>query len=203
MLEELIITEDNINEYIDKEYIIYENNILIINIKLKKLIIKVQNINKFDDNKLDYTNDIIPYDIIFSSNFCSYMSELYCNNLLNVEEIICNNNKLQELNIDNLINLHKLDCSNNKLQELNINNLINLQELDCSDNNLQKLNISNLINLKELYCINAFGLNFVKDDIKIIIKPNNDNINIYINNNITVLTLKDYNNYLELIDELL
>ena len=70
ILEELIITKNNINEYINKEYIIFKDNILKIIINVKKLIILYNNIKEL---------------------YCKRckIEELNINNLINLKKLYC------------------------------------------------------------------------------------------------------------------
>ena len=154
ILEELIITEDNINDYINKGYINFIDNILNIKVKVKKL------------------------NILYN----------------NIKVLKCSECNIQELNINNLINLKKLEeiyCDDNKLLEFNINQSNNLISISCRNNQLQILNIINLINLKILDC--------EKNNINIIIKPNN-NINVIKDNKTISISQKEYEEYLKIKD---
>ena len=177
ILEELIITEDNINDYINKGYINFIDNILNIKVKVKKLNILYNNIK------------------VLKCSECN-IQELNINNLINLKKLYCNSNKLQELNINNLTNLKKLYCNSNKLQELNINNLTNLRKLFCHYNKLQKLNINNLINLEVLFCYKNNNLIIISNNYKY-------NNSYFIKGSAKVITIEEYKEYLELKDILL
>jgi len=112
MIEELIITDDNINKYINKKYIYFKDNRLTILIKIRKLIINNKNVIS-----------LICYN-------CE-LEELDINNCINLQELECSYNKLQKLNINKLINLKKLICYNNPFNEVNMNNSILLQKIYC------------------------------------------------------------------------
>ena len=71
-LEKLIITENNINECINKKYITFKNNILCIKIKVKQLTILNQNIK-----------------ILICRN-CE-IEELNINTLTNLKKLVCSN----------------------------------------------------------------------------------------------------------------
>ena len=106
----------------------------------------------------------------------------YINNLENLKELKCYDNRIDKLdtasnknlvelecrnnvignaiNLENCENLEKVYCSKNKLTEINVSGCNNLQEIDCSENLFEKLDVSNLPALKILDCSH----NALKDD---------------------------------------
>jgi Leucine-rich repeat (LRR) protein len=76
-------------------------------------------------------------------------------NLTNLEELYCNDNKIENLNgIENLTNLEILYCQNNNLKNLNEIKKLNLRELKCNNNSkkvntdARKWNLFSKINIK-------------------------------------------------------
>lgn len=78
--------------------------------------------------------------------------ELILNNLPNLKELNCSENKLTALKISNCANLQKINCSNNQLTEIKLPSGEKLEELNLYNNNFsQDLSfLSHLVNLKEL-----------------------------------------------------
>lgn len=73
-------------------------------------------------------------------------------NLVNLETLICSNNRIGPTGIENLTNLKELWCTNSNISTLDISNLKKLEMLICRRNNIITLDVSNLENLKNLYC---------------------------------------------------
>jgi hypothetical protein len=87
---------------------------------------------------------------------------LYCTNnpnlkgldvstLLNLESIICSDNKLTSLKVSILNNIKNLACLNNELETIDFNALKNLEFFNCSGNKFSNLNLVLWSNLKRLY----------------------------------------------------
>jgi len=71
---------------------------------------------------------------------------------LNLEELICFDNNLNNLDFSQNINLVRISCWLNQLTNLNISQNINLEELVCLDNQLTDLDVSQNPNLTLLVC---------------------------------------------------
>jgi hypothetical protein len=87
---------------------------------------------------------------------------LYCTNnpnlksldvstLLNLESIICSDNKLTSLKVSILNNIKNLACLNNELEIIDFNAFKNLEFFNCSGNKFSNLNLVLRSNLKRLY----------------------------------------------------
>jgi protein phosphatase 1 regulatory subunit 7 len=83
------------------------------------------------------------------------------NGFKNLEELICNNNKISKLDVSGLKKLKGLYIANNPLAELNVTGLTQLENLYIQNfggvygldrSFLKSLDISTLTNLKELKC---------------------------------------------------
>lgn len=66
----------------------------------------------------------------------------------------CSSNMLYNLDISNCNMLQTLDCSNNPLTILNLDQTTLLEVLDCENNDLESLSVSNMLSLYNLNCTN-------------------------------------------------
>ncbi|MBY1788512.1 cell wall-binding repeat-containing protein, partial [Clostridioides difficile] len=115
---------------------------------------------------------------------CSFnqLENINLDNNKELVKLICHNNKLQNLNLKNHEKLVKLYCNQEQLSTLNVENCINLEDLTCSRSNLKNLDISSNKNLKYLECVA------------------NKLTNLNIENNIELLELYCYDNEIKALD---
>ncbi|MFP4845578.1 T9SS type A sorting domain-containing protein [Winogradskyella sp. PE311] len=71
---------------------------------------------------------------------------------INLKELYCAGNNLNDLDTSQNTNLELLDCASNNLTILNINNNTLLQTLNCSNNDLSNLDISSNTVLEDINC---------------------------------------------------
>ena len=71
---------------------------------------------------------------------------------VNLKELHCNGNKIEELDLSSNLKLEYLDCSSNQLSTLDISANQKLRQLHCDNNQLTILNVSANPNLTRLYC---------------------------------------------------
>ena len=123
----LTIDYDNIRYLINNRYITFNKN--------KKVLY-------VNPNKINYKSSfdtlIIKIKEIEILSWECHLKYLDITEVINLKQLYCSDNQLQELNINNNINLVHLDCSNNQLYKLNTNNNINLEYLDCGYNQLKE-----------------------------------------------------------------
>jgi Leucine-rich repeat (LRR) protein len=62
------------------------------------------------------------------------MKDLNLSNLINLEVLKANNNKIENFSYSNIPKLEKMYIFNNQLEAININDLPSLQYMDCRQN---------------------------------------------------------------------
>ncbi len=82
------------------------------------------------------------------------ITDLNFGELINLEKVFINDNKLSTINLEKLTKLEILQCSNNLLKSLNFNGLVNLRGIDCSHNQLTFLDVKKIKGLSTLVCNN-------------------------------------------------
>jgi uncharacterized repeat protein (TIGR01451 family) len=74
---------------------------------------------------------------------------------VNLKELNCAINNINNLSLDSNINLKKLVLNWNQFSALNFTNLTNLEQIDCGQNPLTTVDVSGLVNLTYLNCGNS------------------------------------------------
>ena len=102
------------------------------------------------------------YSNLIGIEYFTELEELRCNNIrlesIDVSKntmlkvLNCSGNYLTELNVSKNTMLKVLNCSGNKLTELNVSNNKKLETLICGRNKLKKLELSENTALKTLWC---------------------------------------------------
>jgi len=87
--------------------------------------------------------------------------------LINLRELYCQNNQLNELDTSKNIKLIRLYCYNNHLTELDVSKNIKLSYLICEGNQLTELDVSKNIKLTTLHC--GYNNHLTELDIRILI----------------------------------
>ncbi|MEM5564348.1 T9SS type A sorting domain-containing protein [Psychroserpens sp. AS72] len=76
------------------------------------------------------------------------------NSFINLEELRCNNNQLDELDLSGLNNISILDCYNNQITALDVSNFINQSYINCNDNQISNFNAGATNSIVWLQCRN-------------------------------------------------
>lgn len=108
---------------------------------------------RISENNLTGTldlNEFVNLEELDCSN--NNLDNLILVNCSNLKKLICYSNQLTNLDISSCLNLKELMCSSNQLNNLDFTNLENLEEIGCGSNQLAVLDVSNCINLKKLGC---------------------------------------------------
>jgi len=71
---------------------------------------------------------------------------------INLNTLLCQQNKLSNLDVSNCKSLKQLNCERNQLITLNVTGCDSLSELLCAANHLTELDFSKCTALKQLYC---------------------------------------------------
>lgn len=80
------------------------------------------------------------------------LTDIKVNDCKNLQELMCNDNKLQELDIAELVSLEYLDCRNNEIKELSLKGVKKISEVYCGNNAITTLDFESTPEISSIQC---------------------------------------------------